>query len=143
MLERIRELGIPPAWKDVWICPYPMGHLQATGVDAAGRKQYLYHHEWRERRDREKFDEMVRVRPRLPELRERVRARPAARRARRASACSPARCGCSTAASSGSAPRTTPSQNESYGLATMRKEHVTARATTMVFDYPAKSGQRA
>ena len=50
---------IPPAWKDVWICPYPMGHIQATGVDAAGRKQYLYHPKWREQRDRAKFDDMI------------------------------------------------------------------------------------
>ena len=49
-LERIRELGIPPAWQDVWICPDPRGHLQATGTDAAGRKQYLYHDAWRTRR---------------------------------------------------------------------------------------------
>ena len=56
VIERIRELAIPPAWEDVWICPYPMGHIQATGTDAAGRKQYRYHDRWRERRDREKFD---------------------------------------------------------------------------------------
>ena len=62
MLERIRELGIPPAWEDVWICPYPMGHIQATGQDAAGRKQYRYHDRWRERRDREKFDSMEELR---------------------------------------------------------------------------------
>src|SRR6202035_6197395 len=59
-LERIRALAIPPAWNEVWICPDPMGHLQATGIDAAGRKQYLYHPLWRERRDREKFERMVR-----------------------------------------------------------------------------------
>ena len=53
-----RELAIPPAWEDVWICPYPMGHIQATGTDAAGRKQYRYHDHWRERRDREKFESM-------------------------------------------------------------------------------------
>ena len=59
MIERIRELAIPPAWEEVWICPYPMGHIQATGTDAAGRKQYRYHDLWRERRDREKFEEMI------------------------------------------------------------------------------------
>jgi len=47
-LERLRTMAIPPAWKEVWICPDPMGHLQATGIDAAGRKQYLYHSKWRE-----------------------------------------------------------------------------------------------
>ena len=73
-LERIRELGIPPAWKDVWICPEPRGHLQATGTDAAGRKQYLYHDAWRTRRDAEKFDDMVRFAHALPELRDHVEA---------------------------------------------------------------------
>src|SRR4051812_23320276 len=58
VLARIGELRIPPAWKDVWVCPFPMGHIQATGVDAAGRKQYLYHEKWRERQDRKKFDAM-------------------------------------------------------------------------------------
>src|SRR5215210_3981328 len=56
VLARIHELVIPPAWQDVWICPYPGGHIQATGIDQAGRKQYLYHPRWRERRDTEKFD---------------------------------------------------------------------------------------
>ena len=59
ILDRIRALAIPPAWEEVWICPYPMGHIQATGTDAAGRKQYRYHDRWRERRDSEKFDEMI------------------------------------------------------------------------------------
>jgi DNA topoisomerase-1 len=53
VIERIKELAIPPAWKEVWICPHPRGHIQATGVDDAGRKQYLYHPIWRENRDRE------------------------------------------------------------------------------------------
>jgi hypothetical protein len=60
VLARIRELAIPPAWRDVWVCPHPNGHLQATGLDDRGRKQYRYHDEWRRRRDQEKFDDMVR-----------------------------------------------------------------------------------
>src|SRR3954449_13341838 len=72
VLERISELVIPPAWKDVWICPYPLGHIQATGIDAAGRKQYLYHPRWRELQDRKKFDAMVRFAQALPDMRERV-----------------------------------------------------------------------
>src|SRR3954469_3801903 len=72
VLERIRELSIPPAWQDVWICPYPFGHIQATGVDAAGRKQYRYHDRWRERRDREKFESMEEFARSLPRLRQRV-----------------------------------------------------------------------
>src|SRR3954451_2047333 len=71
-IERIRSLAIPPAWEDVWICPFPMGHIQATGVDARGRKQYRYHDKWRERRDQQKFDEMIDFARALPGMRERV-----------------------------------------------------------------------
>ena len=67
-LERIRELAIPPAWNDVWICPYPNGHIQAIGIDAAGRKQYRYHQRWRERRDQIKFDRMTEFARALPTL---------------------------------------------------------------------------
>src|SRR5436309_10369182 len=68
-LLRLKELAIPPAWEEVWICPDPLGHLQATGVDAAGRKQYLYHQRWRELRDRQKFDHMIDFAKALPTLR--------------------------------------------------------------------------
>jgi DNA topoisomerase-1 len=71
-LLRVKELAIPPAWEEVWICSDPLGHLQATGVDAAGRKQYLYHPRWRELRDREKFDRMIDFAHALPGLRRRV-----------------------------------------------------------------------
>ncbi len=73
-LLRLKALAIPPAWQDVWICPDPRGHLQATGVDAAGRKQYLYHPRWRELRDRQKFDHMVDFAHALPRLRKRMLA---------------------------------------------------------------------
>jgi DNA topoisomerase-1 len=142
VLQRIRELGIPPAWKDVWVCPYPFGHLQATGIDAAGRKQYLYHERWRARRDAEKFDDMARFARALPRLRDRIDEdlggaelnRP------RVLACAVRlldrgffRIGSEEYAV----------QNESYGLATMCKRHVTlGDGGEMVFDYPAKSGQR-
>jgi DNA topoisomerase-1 len=69
---RIRELAIPPAWTDVWICPDPRGHIQATGYDDAGRKQYLYHDAWREHRDRRKFQQMEAFGESLPALRKRV-----------------------------------------------------------------------
>src|SRR3954469_24173359 len=72
VLERIRALAIPPAWEDVWICADPYGHIQATGLDARGRKQYRYHDKWRERRDREKFDAMLEFARALPNLREQV-----------------------------------------------------------------------
>src|SRR5262249_34937071 len=74
VVARIRALGIPPAWRDVWICPDPEGHLQATGIDAAGRKQYRYHDAWSMRRAAEKFDDMTRFARALPALRERVEA---------------------------------------------------------------------
>ena len=77
VLERLRGLAIPPAWTDVWICPDPLGHLQATGIDVAGRKQYLYHPTWREQRDREKFHRMARFGERLPKLRRALARRPA------------------------------------------------------------------
>ena len=65
-LRRIKPLAIPPAWTDVWICPDPRGHLQATGRDARGRKQYRYHPRWREVRDAVKFDRMVAFAEALP-----------------------------------------------------------------------------
>ena len=143
VLARIGELVIPPAWKDVWICPYPMGHIQATGIDDAGRKQYLYHPRWRERRDRQKFDDMVEFAGDLPALRKHVEAilrDESDLTAERVLACAIRlldrgffRIGSEDYAVS----------NETYGLATMRKEHVRLEdAETMVFDYPAKSGKR-
>src|SRR5919204_5567931 len=68
-LERIEALVIPPAWKDVWISPSPTAKLQATGVDAAGRRQYLYHPDFRARQDEEKFGRLIRFAERLPDLR--------------------------------------------------------------------------
>jgi DNA topoisomerase I len=143
VVERLRGLGIPPAWKDVWICPCERGHIQATGVDAAGRKQYLYHPDWRTRRDAEKFDEMLSFAKDLPALRERVAADLEAGdelTRERVLACALRlldrgffRIGTEEYAES----------NESFGLATMRKDHVTIEdEDTMVFDYPAKSGKR-
>ena len=142
ILERIRALTIPPAWKDVWICPYPMGHIQATGMDAAGRKQYRYHDRWRERRDREKFDSMVEFARSLPSLRERV-------------AQDLARADLSRAHVLGGAARLLDrgffrigsegyaEENETYGLATIRKDHVRVSDGAVIFDYDAKGGKRA
>jgi DNA topoisomerase I len=72
LLDRIAGLVIPPAWTDVWIAPYPNGHIQATGVDAAGRRQYLYHPLWREQKDRAKFDRMLAFAEALPAARRTV-----------------------------------------------------------------------
>ncbi|HJY99182.1 MAG TPA: DNA topoisomerase IB, partial [Streptosporangiaceae bacterium] len=68
-LHRIGALGIPPAWKDIWISPDPLGHIQATGVDSRGRTQYRYHQVWREQRDVQKFAHMLRFADALPALR--------------------------------------------------------------------------
>jgi DNA topoisomerase I len=143
VLARIAELAIPPAWEDVWICPYPNGHLQATGTDAAGRKQYRYHDAWRTRRDAEKFDDMVLFAKALPRLRRRV-DRDLRERATLDRDCVLAcavrllergffRIGSEEYAE----------DNNSFGLATMIKAHVTIEdGGLMLFDYPAKSGQR-
>ena len=73
-LARIEALVIPPAWREVWICPWPNGHIQATGTDAAGRRQYRYHDEWRRQRDGAKHDHVLEVARRLPMARETVAA---------------------------------------------------------------------
>ena len=142
VLVRIRELAIPPAWEDVWVCPYPMGHLQATGTDAAGRKQYLYHQLWRERRDQEKFDDMIEFARTLPRMRAAVAKklrRPQLDR-ERVLACAVRLLdrGFFRIGSEGYA-----DENGSYGLATMRKEHVSVNGDgSLTFDYPAKGGAR-
>ena len=70
--QRVRDLVIPPAWTDVWVTPYENGHLQAVGTDDAGRRQYLYHPQWRARRDAEKFDRMLQFGRALAKAREQV-----------------------------------------------------------------------
>ncbi len=74
-VERVRALVIPPAWREVWICPLAHGHLQAVGTDEAGRLQYLYHPAWREQRDLEKFDRVLSMATRLPRVRRTLRVR--------------------------------------------------------------------
>jgi DNA topoisomerase IB len=141
-LERIRALTIPPAWEDVWICPDPNGHIQAVGTDAAGRRQYLYHPAWRERRDREKFEDMVRFARTLPKLR-RIVARDLRRRAwprEKVLACAVRlldrgffRIGSESYAE----------ENKTYGLATMQRRHVTLEGRGVIrFDYTSKGGKR-
>ena len=141
VLTRISELVIPPAWEDVWICPYPMGHIQATGIDARGRKQYRYHDRWRQRRDQQQFDSMVSFARALPLMRKRVQrdlARDGLPRERVLAASVRLldrgffRVGGEDYAV----------ENETYGLATMHKSHVTVGDGMIVFDYPAKSGVR-
>ena len=141
VLARIRALAVPPAWRDVWICPVPNGHLQATGIDAAGRKQYLYHEDWRNRRDQEKFDSMLDFAAALPRMRRRVRRDLAGAEMSRtrvlACAARLLDLGFFRIGSEDYAER-----NESYGLATMLRRHVRIERDEVVFDYPAKSGRR-
>jgi DNA topoisomerase I len=141
VLDRIRELAIPPAWEDVWICPYPMGHIQATGTDAAGRKQYRYHDKWRERRDAEKFEEMIDFARALPRMRKRVRRdlRRDGMPREKVLACAMRlldrgffRIGSENYAE----------ENDTYGIATMRKRHVKVAGDEVTFDYEAKGGKR-
>jgi DNA topoisomerase-1 len=142
VLHRIHELVIPPAWEDVWICPYPGGHIQATGIDQAGRKQYLYHPRWRARRDQEKFEDMVVFARALPALREHVEREMEAGDdlgRRRVLACSVRLLDRGFFRVGGEDYAVT---NRSYGLATMLKRHVRLRDDVLVFDYPAKSGKR-
>jgi DNA topoisomerase-1 len=141
-LARIRALVLPPAWEDVWICPWPNGHIQALGTDARGRRQYRYHDRWRLRRDQEKFDRMLDFARALPRLR-RTCCRHLALDGlprERVLACAVRlldlgffRIGTEDYAE----------ENGSFGLATMRKEHVTVgRGDLVTFDYPAKAGKQ-
>ncbi|MFC3501802.1 DNA topoisomerase IB [Micromonospora krabiensis] len=140
VLERLRGLVIPPAWRDVWICPYPNGHIQATGIDAAGRKQYLYHPAWREKRDEAKFDHVLEVARRLPTLRERVgrdldgrglnRDRVLATVARLLDM-GMFRVGSDQYANG---------EEPTFGVSTLRPEHARSRRGCVVFEFPAKGG---
>jgi DNA topoisomerase IB len=137
VVARIKELAIPPAWEDVWICPHPNGHIQATGVDAAGRKQYLYHAQWREDRDREKFDEMERFAKALPAMRELTADHLAKRGLVRERVLA---CGVRLLDLGffriGSERYT--EENETFGLSTLRRKHVEIRAGVACFNYRAK-----
>jgi DNA topoisomerase IB len=141
-VDRIRALAIPPAWHDVWICRDPRGHIQATGIDAAGRKQYRYHDDWRRRRDQAKFDAMIAFARALPALRRRVARDLAADDGlgeARVLACAARLLDVGLFRIGG---EDYAAQNDTYGLTTLRKEHVRAERDGLLFDYPAKHGQR-
>lgn len=138
-MQRIRDLVIPPAWTDVWITPYDNGHLQAVGTDDAGRRQYLYHPDWRARRDAEKFDRMLEFGKALTKARELVvldlgrEGMPLER------ACAAAvrlldlgyfRIGNDVYADT----------NGSFGLTTLERRHVRRRQDRLVFQFVGKSG---
>lgn len=138
--ERFEQLAVPPAWTDVWICPDPRGHIQATGIDAAGRKQYRYHPRWREVRDATKFHRMAAFGDVLPTIRERVDRDLRRRTLRRERILALVvslldetliRIGTDRYAQ----------ENGAYGITTLLCEHVEVGGTTVRFSFPGKSGQ--
>ena len=141
-LTRIAALAVPPAWTDVWICPDPQGHLQAVGIDDAGRRQYCYHDRWLERRAQEKFDGMVRFARALPEVRAVTDRHLRRRGLRRERVLGGAvrlldlgffRIGGEEYAE----------DNGTFGLATMRRRHVRLEpGGVVVFDFAAKGRKR-
>jgi DNA topoisomerase-1 len=140
VLERIRSLAIPPAYTDVWICPHPNGHIQATGRDARGRKQYRYHPRWRETRDATKYERMAEFADALPVIRARVAAdlrRKGLPREKvlativRLLETTLIRVGNDDYAK----------ENGSYGLTTLRNRHVSVKGETMRFAFKGKSGK--
>lgn len=139
VVQRIRALVIPPAWKDVWISPYPHGHIQAVGTDDAGRRQYLYHPQWREERDRLKFDRVLQAASKLPAARRAIAADLALEGMplRRANAAAVRlldlgyfRIGSDVYADT----------NGSFGLTTLQRRHVRKRGGKLVFRFEGKSG---
>ncbi|MQA97817.1 MAG: MFS transporter [Streptosporangiales bacterium] len=138
-LDRIRELVIPPAWEDVWICTRANGHLQAVGTDAAGRRQYLYHPLFRERQERAKHDHVLDVAEALPRIRAAAELHLGERGLTRNRVLATAvrlldlgffRIGGERYAE----------LYETYGLTTLLREHTSCRRDEITFDYPAKHG---
>jgi DNA topoisomerase I len=141
VLTRIKDLVIPPAWKNVWISPYENGHIQAVGTDVAGRKQYLYHEKWQEERAEEKFDRVLEMSKALPDMRRQI-ARDLRRRGLErdrvlALALQLLDLGYFRAGGEQYA-----EENNSFGIATLLCEHVTLQRKAVEFDFPAKSGVR-
>ncbi|MFG3442609.1 DNA topoisomerase IB [Nonomuraea sp. NPDC047897] len=130
---RIRALAIPPAWTDVWICASPDGHLQAVGTDAAGRRQYRYHDLWRAQQDRLKFDRVLELAERLPAFRKAVDQGLAGRGLTRERVLAAA----ARLLDIGFF-RVGGESYDSYGLATLRMEHVTCSRSTITCSYRAK-----
>lgn len=140
-LQRIDDLVIPPAWKKVWVCPHPNGHIQAVGTDAAGRRQYLYHQKWQEERSEEKFDRVLDMASALPDMRRQIaadlRRRGLDRQRVLALALHLLDLGYFRAGGEQYA-----EEHNSYGIATLLCAHVCVHRQTVEFDYPAKSGVR-
>lgn len=139
-LRRIRALAIPPAWTNVWICPNPRGHIQATGRDAKGRKQYRYHPKWRKIRDETKYDRMIAFGNALPFIRERVAhdlALPGLPREKVIAAI--VRLLDTTSLRIGNEEYAR--ENGSFGLTTLREDHVDISGSTLHFQFRGKSGK--
>jgi len=135
----VRDLVIPPAWKDVWVTPYENGHLQAVGTDDAGRRQYLYHPQWRSRRDSEKFDRVLMFGKALSQARERVLTDLGTEGMTLSRSCAVAvrlldlgyfRIGNDVYAE----------ENQSFGLTTLERRHVRRQGDRLVFCFTGKSG---
>jgi DNA topoisomerase-1 len=139
-LQRIRALALPPAWEHVWISPDPVGHIQATGVDSRGRTQYRYHQLWRDQRDAQKFEHMLRFAGALPTLRvatmHDLRRRRLDRDRVAASAVRLIDLGLFRLGGERYA-----ELDHHYGVATLQKRHVTVTRDAAVFDYVAKEGK--
>ena len=140
-LERIRKLAIPPAWTEVWICPYPNGHLQASGRDARGRKQYRYHARWREVRDETKYGRMIAFAEALPAIRRQVeedlqlKGLP-----RRKVVATVVRLLETTFIRIGNSEYV--KQNQSFGLTTLRDRHVEIEGSRLRFSFRGKAGKQ-
>jgi DNA topoisomerase-1 len=141
VLARIASLAIPPAWQHVWICPSPNGHLQATGIDSRGRKQYRYHPRWREFRDRTKYDRMIAFGRALPRIRAQVaRDLKQAGLTRNKILATVVRLLETTLVRIGNDEYAR--DNHSYGLTTLQENHVQVRGPTIHFTFRAKGGIR-
>jgi DNA topoisomerase I len=140
-LERIRALVLPPAWTDVWICASPRGHIQATGRDARGRKQYRYHDQWRRGRDEAKFDRLIAFGRTLPRLRNQVEADLSRRGLPREKVLAAVvRLMELTLIRVGNDEYV--KANKSFGLTTLRDRHASITTSGAVFEFQGKSGKR-
>jgi DNA topoisomerase-1 len=139
-LRRIKQLAIPPAWTDVWICPTPRGHIQATGRDARGRKQYRYHPRWREVRDETKYSRMIAFGQALPQLRQRIeRDLALAGLPRKKLLATVVQLLETTLIRVGNTEYAR--ENQSFGLTTMRNRHVDVAGAKLSFRFRGKSGK--
>ncbi|MGB3046278.1 MAG: DNA topoisomerase IB [Xanthobacteraceae bacterium] len=141
VVKRIKAIGIPPAYDSVWICPAPNGHIQATGLDARGRKQYRYHPKWRELRDQTKYERILQFAAKLPTLRRRIATDMRREALPRQKVMATVAClldrtlirvGNSEYAAT----------NKSFGLTTLRRRHVAIENDALRFEFTGKSGKR-